>query len=100
VDSVSGTAIFAAQVRAAHALLHEDPIFFDPFALALAGVSEGEVRDLFTAIPDVAARVARVLPNQRARFFDEELEKAVHGVSTKWFWWARAWTLLPGGART
>jgi methyltransferase (TIGR00027 family) len=78
VDSVSSTAMFAAQVRAAHALLDHDPVFVDPFALALAGVSEAEVRDLFTAIPEATARVARVLPNQRARFVDEEVETAVH----------------------
>jgi methyltransferase (TIGR00027 family) len=77
VDGVSQTAIFAAQVRAAHAVLDKDPIFEDPYAVVLADASEGDIRDLFALIPTACARVARVLPNQRARFVDEEVESAV-----------------------
>ena len=78
MDGASQTAIFAAQVRAAHGLLDPDPIFRDQYALALAGVSAAEVADLFAAIPGGCANVARVLPSQRARFVDEEVERAVH----------------------
>ncbi len=77
MDNVSQTAVFAAQVRAAHSLLDRHPIFEDPYALLLADSSEDDVRDLFSAIPDGVARVARVLPSQRARFVDEEVERAV-----------------------
>jgi methyltransferase (TIGR00027 family) len=77
VDSVSQTAIFAAQVRAAHFVLDKDPIFEDPYAMVLANASESDVRDLFALIPTACARVARVLPNQRARFTDEEVESAL-----------------------
>jgi methyltransferase (TIGR00027 family) len=77
VDKASETAALAAQVRAAHAILDPDPIFEDPFALALAGSSESEVRELFSAIPPSCARVARLLPSQRARFADDEVERAV-----------------------
>jgi methyltransferase (TIGR00027 family) len=77
VDGVSQTAIFAAQVRAAHAVLDKDPIFEDPYAMTLANASESDIRDLFALIPAACARVARVLPNQRARFTDEEVESAV-----------------------
>jgi methyltransferase (TIGR00027 family) len=99
VDNGSKTASFAAQVRAAHALLDPDPIFVDPYALSLAGVPEAEVRDLFGAIPETCARVARVLPNQRARLVDEEVERAVHrgvgqfvilGAGLDSFAWRRA----------
>jgi methyltransferase (TIGR00027 family) len=99
VDNGSETASFAAQVRAAHALLDQDPIFVDPYAMSLAGVSEEEVRDLFGAIPDTCARVARVLPNQRARLVDEEVESAVNrgveqfvilGAGLDSFAWRRA----------
>jgi methyltransferase (TIGR00027 family) len=78
VDGVSQTAIFAAQVRAAHAVLDRDPIFEDPYAMVLADASETDIRDLFALIPEGCARVARVLPNQRARFSEEEVERAVH----------------------
>jgi methyltransferase (TIGR00027 family) len=77
MGKVSQTAIFAAQVRAAHALLDSDPIFEDPYALALAGTSADEVRELFAHIPPACARVARVLQSQRARFVDEAVEDAV-----------------------
>jgi methyltransferase (TIGR00027 family) len=77
VNGVSQTAIFAAQVRAAHAVLDKDPIFEDPYAMVLANASESDIRDLFAVIPEACARVARVLPNQRARFTDEEVESAV-----------------------
>lgn len=77
VDNVSQTAIFAAQVRAAHAVLDRDPIFEDPYAMALADASESDIQDLFALIPPACARVARVLPNQRARFADEEVQSAV-----------------------
>jgi methyltransferase (TIGR00027 family) len=77
VDGISQTAILAAQVRAAHALLDEDPIFKDPYAMVLSDASESDIRDLFALIPAPCARVARVLPNQRARFADEEVEAAV-----------------------
>src|ERR1700722_13040481 len=77
MEGVSQTAIFAAQVRAAHAILDHDPIFEDSYAMVLADASEEEVRALFDLIPPACARVARVLPNQRARFVDEEVEQAV-----------------------
>jgi methyltransferase (TIGR00027 family) len=77
VDGVSQTAIFAAQVRAAHAVLDEDPIFEDPYAMVLADASESDIKDLFALIPAGCARVARVLPNQRARYADEEVESAL-----------------------
>jgi methyltransferase (TIGR00027 family) len=76
VEGVSQTAIFAAQVRAAHAILDSDPIFEDPYAMALSDASEEEIRAIFDLIPSACARVARVLPNQRARFVDEEVERA------------------------
>lgn len=79
MEGVSQTAIFAAQVRAAHAILDHDPIFEDPYAMVLADASEEEVRALFDLIPPACARVARVLPNQRARFVDEEVAQAVQG---------------------
>jgi len=77
VDRFSQTAVFAAQVRAAHGLLDPDPIFEDHYALVLADATEGDVCDLFAAIPDACARVARVLPAQRARYVDEEVGRAV-----------------------
>jgi methyltransferase (TIGR00027 family) len=77
VESVSETAVFAAQVRAAHALLDPDPIADDPYALILAAATENDVRELFDAIPSAAARVARILPSQRARFVDQEVEQAI-----------------------
>jgi methyltransferase (TIGR00027 family) len=76
---VSQTAILAAQVRAAHAVLDPDPIFDDPYAMVLANASDIDIQELFALIPPACARVARVLPNQRARFTDEEVETAVHG---------------------
>jgi methyltransferase (TIGR00027 family) len=77
VEGVSQTAVFAAQVRAAHAILDETPIFEDPYAMVLADASEKDVEDLFALIPRATARVARVLPNQRARFVEEEVDRAV-----------------------
>jgi len=77
VDRASQTAVFAAQVRAAHALLDPDPVFEDHYALALADATEADVHDLFALIPVACARVARVLPVQRARFVDEEVGRAV-----------------------
>lgn len=80
-EAVSQTAIFAAQVRAAHAVLDHSPILEDPYAMVLADASEEEIRALFDLIPPACARVARVLPNQRARFVDEQVEHAVRGRS-------------------
>jgi methyltransferase (TIGR00027 family) len=77
VNRASQTAVLAAQVRAAHALLDPDPIFEDHYALLLADATEGDVRDLFAVIPVACARVARVLPVQRARYVDEEVGLAV-----------------------
>ena len=77
MEGVSQTAIFAAQVRAAHAVLDRDPIFEDAYAIVLADSSEEEIRALFDLIPPGCARVARVLPNQRARFVDGEIEQAI-----------------------
>ncbi len=77
MDRASQTAVLAAQVRAAHALLDPDPIFEDRYALVLAGATEGDVRQLFAAIPVACAQVARVLPVQRARYVDEEVGRAV-----------------------
>jgi methyltransferase (TIGR00027 family) len=77
MEAVSQTAIFAAQVRAAHAVLDRDPIFEDTYAMVLADTSEEDIRALFDHIPPRCARVARVLPNQRARFVDEQVEQAV-----------------------
>ncbi len=77
VDRASQTAVLAAQVRAAHALLDPDPIFEDRYALALADATEADVRNLFAVIPASCARVARVLPVQRARYIDEEVGRAV-----------------------
>jgi methyltransferase (TIGR00027 family) len=77
VDRASQTAVLAAQARAAHALLDPDPIFEDHYALALADATEADVRDLFAVIPAACARVARILPVQRARYMDEEVGRAV-----------------------
>jgi methyltransferase (TIGR00027 family) len=77
VNGVSQTAILAAQVRAAHAALDRDPIFEDPYAVVLADASEADIADLFALIPAACARVARVLPNQRARFSDDEVASGV-----------------------
>lgn len=84
VEAVSQTAIFAAQVRAAHAVLDHSPIFEDPYAMVLADASEEEIRALFDLIPPACARVARVLPNQRARFVDDQVEQAVQGGITQY----------------
>lgn len=77
MEGVSQTAVFAAQVRAAHGVLDRNPIFEDPFAMVLADASEQEIQELFALIPAACARVARVLPNQRARFVEEEVERAI-----------------------
>ncbi len=99
MEGVSQTAVFAAQVRAAHAILDDAPIFEDPFALVLADASEGDIADLFALIPPACARVARVLPNQRARFAEEEVGRAVQrgigqyvilGAGLDSFAWRRA----------
>ena len=84
MEAVSQTAIFAAQVRAAHAVLDQSPIFEDPYAMVLADASEEEIRALFDLIPLDCARVARVLPNQRARFVDEQVEQAVREGITQY----------------
>lgn len=47
--------------------------------MVLADASEEEIRALFDLIPPECARVARVLPNQRARFVDGEVDQAVRG---------------------
>jgi methyltransferase (TIGR00027 family) len=78
VEGISKTAVFAAQVRAAHAILDENPIFEDPYAMVLADASEKDIENLFALIPRASARIARVLPNQRARFVEEEVDRAVH----------------------
>lgn len=99
MDGVSQTAVFAAQVRAAHAILDQNPIFDDPFAMVLADASEEDIENLFALIPRACARVARVLPNQRARFAEEEVERAVQrgveqyvilGAGLDSFAWRRA----------
>jgi len=77
MEGVSQTAVFAAQVRAAHGVLDRNPIFEDPFAMVLADASEKEIQELFALIPPACARVARVLPNQRARFVEEEVERGI-----------------------
>ena len=77
MEGISQTAVFAAQVRAAHAILDHTPIFEDPYAMVLADVTEKDIEDLFALIPRACARVARVLPNQRARFVEEEVDRAV-----------------------
>ena len=77
MEGASRTAIFAAKFRAAHAVFDSEPIFEDPFALVLADSSEADVTDLFAKFPDSSARVARLFPCQRARFVDEEVERAV-----------------------
>ena len=46
--------------------------------MVLADASETDIQDLFALIPEGCARVARVLPNQRARFSEEEVERAVY----------------------
>lgn len=45
--------------------------------MVLASASETDIQELFALIPPACARVARVLPNQRARFTDEEVKAAV-----------------------
>lgn len=49
MEGASRTALMTAQFRAAHALVDRDPIFEDPFALALADRSADEVREFLAA---------------------------------------------------
>jgi methyltransferase (TIGR00027 family) len=46
--------------------------------MVLADALDSDIQDLFALIPAACARVARVLPNQRARFAEEEVERAIH----------------------
>jgi hypothetical protein len=62
VEGVSQTAIFAAQVRAVHAILNDDPIFEDPYALALSDASEEEIRAIFDLILSACARGGSCAP--------------------------------------
>ncbi len=80
VEGASQTAIMTAQFRAAHALVDPDPIFEDPFALALADRSAAEVLEFLAAnVPDSCAHVVRLFVCQRSRFVEQEVERAVGG---------------------
>jgi methyltransferase (TIGR00027 family) len=77
VGSASITAIAAALARAAHVIFDPDPIFVDPIALEMSGVSENDVRAIFESIPPACGRVARLATAQRGRFVDEAVQAAV-----------------------
>jgi methyltransferase (TIGR00027 family) len=78
MEGASRTAILTAQFRAAHALVDPDPIFEDPFALALADRSAADVTEFLAAnAPDSCAHVVRLFVCQRSRFVEEEVQRAV-----------------------
>jgi methyltransferase (TIGR00027 family) len=77
MEGASQTAILTAMGRGAHRAFDPDPIFEDPYALALADKTESDVAEFFRATaPEHVWHVGRLFVCQRARFVDEAVERA------------------------
>ena len=64
--------------RAAHGFTDPEPIFEDPYALALAGKTEADVVEFFPSTgPERLWHVGRLFHCQRSRFVEEAVERAV-----------------------
>jgi O-methyltransferase involved in polyketide biosynthesis len=78
MEGASQTAVMTAMGRGAHQLIDPDPIFRDPYALALAGKTEADVVEFFKAsAPQRVWHVGRLFHCQRSRFVEEAVERAV-----------------------
>jgi methyltransferase (TIGR00027 family) len=78
MQGASHTAVMTAISRGAHNFMDPDPIFSDPYALALVGKTESEtVEYLKAAGPEHLWHVARSFVCQRSRLVEEAVERAV-----------------------
>jgi methyltransferase (TIGR00027 family) len=77
MQGASQTALMTAMGRAAHGFTDPDPVFEDPYALRLLGMTEADVVEVFrNSGPEHLWHVARLFVGQRSRFVEERVAQA------------------------
>ncbi|HEX4558389.1 MAG TPA: class I SAM-dependent methyltransferase [Mycobacterium sp.] len=77
MQGASLTAVMTAMGRGAHHFMDPDPIFSDPYALALADKTEANAIELLNVSGEHLRHVGRLFVCQRSRFVEEAVERAV-----------------------